>query len=102
MTLRYVSDVTTLTFNPEKCTGCGMCAIVCPHRVFRMKNGKAEIGDKDLCIECGACMLNCAFDAISVRKGVGCAYAILRGKLRGTEPECGCSGANCSSGSCCC
>ena len=102
MPVRYLSNVTTLTLDQDKCTGCGMCAIVCPHRVFRMENNKAAVVDKDLCMECGACMMNCAFDAITVRKGVGCAFAILRGKLRGTEPECGCSEPAKTSAACSC
>jgi hypothetical protein len=43
--------------------------------------------------------LNCPFSALSVKPGVGCAAAIIKGMLTGTEPECGCSD---SSGSSCC
>ena len=43
-------------------------------------------------MECGACAVNCAFGAISVNTGVGCAAAISHGKLHGTEPSCGCGG----------
>ena len=41
-------------------------------------------------MECGACALNCAQDAIYVKSGVGCAAGIIEGILRGTEPTCGC------------
>lgn len=80
-----------------------MCTMVCPHGVFIMENKKAQITNKDQCMECGACMKNCAWDAIQVKAGVGCAAAIIWGRIRGTEPVCGC-GDDSSSGnssSCC-
>ena len=61
------------------CIGCGMCVAVCPHRVFQLNNKKAEIIDRDACMECGACSRNCPVDAISVKTGVGCAAAGLLG-----------------------
>ncbi|MEW5901738.1 MAG: mercury methylation ferredoxin HgcB [Acidobacteriota bacterium] len=87
---RYLSNVTTLRYEPAKCTGCGMCAEVCPHRLFQMDGKKAALTNRDLCMECGACVRNCPFDAISVRPGVGCAWAISISRLRGREtPSCG-------------
>jgi len=54
-------------------------------------NGKkAAISDKDRCMECGACVRNCAFGAITVNAGVGCAAAIINGMITGGEPSCGC------------
>ncbi len=91
MKLRYIRDVSELALDREKCRGCGMCIEVCPHAVFGMEDGKAFIFDKDACMECGACMRNCPFSAIEVSPGVGCAAAIIRGMLTGTEPSCGCS-----------
>ena len=95
--LRYLTNVVTLKLDAEKCTGCGLCAIVCPHGVFVVENRKARIVDRDACMECGACARNCAFQAIAVRAGVGCATAILKGMLGAKESECGCS-----TGSSCC
>lgn len=95
--LRYLPDVVTLEYDETKCNGCTMCVIVCPHAVFTMVNKRAIVSDRDACMECGACAKNCPEDALSVRPGVGCAYAILVGKLRGTEPNCGCD----DSVSCC-
>ena len=89
--LRYLTNVVTLKLDVEKCTGCGLCATVCPHRVFLVENRKARIVDRDACMECGACAKNCAFDAIAVRAGVGCATAILKGMLGATESDCACS-----------
>jgi NAD-dependent dihydropyrimidine dehydrogenase PreA subunit len=94
--LLYLEDVVTLDLNPEKCTGCGMCAIVCPHAVFEIVDRKSVIRYKNRCMECGACARNCPDEAISVKSGVGCAAGIINGILRGTEPTCDCgSGSNC-------
>ena len=96
---RYLKDVSTLKMDSGKCTGCGKCIEVCPHGVFVMTNGKSDIAQKDSCIECGACVKNCPFNALEVKPGVGCAPAIIKGWLTGTEPSCDCSDD--SSGSCC-
>lgn len=92
MSLRYLKDVVTLELDRETCIGCGRCVEVCPHRVFMLKDGKAYLVDRDACMECGACAVNCPVAAITVQSGVGCAYAIVKGKLKGTEPDCSCCG----------
>ena len=94
----YLADVTTLRFDPEKCTGCRRCVEVCPRGVFVMENKRAQVTDKDLCMECGACATNCDSGALSVNAGVGCASAIITGLLTGKEPSCGCGD---SSAGCC-
>ncbi len=90
-TLRYLSNVTTLRLDREKCTGCGMCLEVCPHAVFELEGGKARIIDRDACMECGACQQNCAIGAVTVRAAVGCAAGVIAGIVRGTEPTCDCA-----------
>jgi NAD-dependent dihydropyrimidine dehydrogenase PreA subunit len=90
--LKYLKDVVTLALDGEKCTGCGMCVLVCPREVFELSDGKAAIVDRDACMECGACALNCPVEAVVVDKGVGCASAVLQGAVRGTEPQCCCGG----------
>lgn len=92
---KYLKNVATLKLNTEKCVGCGMCTNVCPHGVFVLDEGKARIVDLDSCMECGACLKNCAFSAITVSPGVGCAAAIIKGLLTGSEPSCDCSGGEC-------
>lgn len=89
---QYLKNVATLDLDNQKCIGCGMCLEVCPHQVFKLESGKAWIQNKDSCMECGACARNCPIKAVSVRAGVGCAYAIVMGKLRGSAPCCGESG----------
>ncbi|MGM0607200.1 MAG: 4Fe-4S dicluster domain-containing protein [Candidatus Muiribacteriota bacterium] len=73
---KYLKNVTTLSFDKQKCINCFICVTVCPHRVFHIINNKVEIVDKNKCMECGACMNNCISGALFVNKGVGCAYAI--------------------------
>lgn len=95
MKQQYLKNVATLKLNAEKCTGCGKCENVCPHGVFRIADKKAEIIAINNCMECGACKKNCAFGAIEVNPGVGCASAIIKGLLTGTEPSCDCAGGDC-------
>ena len=89
---KYLKNVATLRLSVEKCIGCGRCMEVCPHGVFRTNGEKARIKDRDLCMECGACAVNCPANAISVDSGVGCASAVIMGWLTGSEPSCDCSG----------
>ena len=72
-----------------------MCTEVCPHQVFDMDGGTARIVDKDSCMECGACAMNCPAKAIEVNAGTGCAVAIITGWLTGREPTCGCGDGGC-------
>lgn len=69
--LRYLEGVSTLILDKDRCIGCGLCTHVCPHGVFEMIDGKAQIVDLDGCIECGACVNNCPENAIEVNPGVG-------------------------------
>lgn len=129
---RYLQDVVTLEYDADKCVGCGRCGEVCPHGVFVVRASlpltgerakpvlppdapgpsakgserrRAEIVDRDLCMECGACARNCPVEAINVRAGVGCAQGIIRGALGiggdcccGPDPDgstCGDADSNC-------
>jgi len=92
---KYLKNVTTLSYNAEKCTGCGICAEVCPHGVFDVSGGKAIVAEKDLCMECGACALNCSAKAIEVNSGTGCATAVIFSWFTGKEPTCDCGEGGC-------
>ena len=96
---RYLRNVSTLTYEAAKCIGCKMCVEVCPHNVFMINHKRVEIVDKDNCMECGACALNCKPGALSVKQGVGCASAVIWGFFKGTEPTCGCGAGK--EASCC-
>ncbi len=87
--MKYIDNVVSLCFDESKCTGCGMCAEVCPHNVFKVDR-IAEIINKNKCIECGACAKNCPFQAIKVCSGVGCGYAMIKSKITGKEESCCC------------
>ena len=100
--MRYLANVASIGINPEKCTGCGICLEVCPHNVFALQDKKSVIIDRDGCMECGACTSNCAFGALSVDKGVGCAAAIINSIIYGGEPTCGCdTNTGSGAGGCC-
>ena len=79
--LKYLDNVVTLQLNVKVCNGCGMCVTVCPQAVFDIKDRKAIIADRDACIECGACAINCPVNAIMVQTGAGCAAGVLLGAL---------------------
>jgi ferredoxin len=78
--------VNTLAFTPELCTGCGLCVDVCPHAVFVQNGRQVRLDRPQACMECGACQMNCAFGAIRVESGVGCAAAMFRAALT-RQPE---------------
>jgi NAD-dependent dihydropyrimidine dehydrogenase PreA subunit len=88
--MTYLKNVATLEMNTQKCTGCGMCLEVCPHKVFQMNEKKALIIDRDACMECGACSRNCPVEAIRVQSGVGCAAAVINSMLGRNGGECCC------------
>lgn len=88
--LAYLKDVVTLALDPEKCVGCGMCLIVCPHAVLGMNNGHARIENRDACMECGACARNCPTEAVTVQAGVGCAAAVINTALGRCDSSCCC------------
>ncbi|MCK5070484.1 MAG: 4Fe-4S binding protein [Desulfocapsa sp.] len=85
--LRYLEDVVTLEYDKDKCIGCTMCTMVCPHAVFVMEDKKAVMIARNLCMECGACMKNCPSGAITVESGEGCVRGIIN-ELLGIEGPC--------------
>ena len=98
--LRYLPNVVTLELDVAKCNGCRMCVIVCPQAVLAIEDKRAVIVDRDACMECGACAVNCEPGAITVRSGVGCAAAVIGGMVKGGEPSC-CSSKE-DDDPCCC
>jgi ferredoxin len=108
--LVYLKDVVTLRLDGDKCSGCGMCTIVCPRAVFELSGRKAAVADRDSCIECGACARNCPDGAVYVRTGVGCATAVINSALGLKTSGCDCTidqyeedpcKPGCGSGGCC-
>lgn len=89
--LVYLKNVSTLTVDEAKCTGCGTCIEVCPREVLKLAGKRVRIEDKDACMECGACSRNCPFGALWVQTGVGCAAAVINSMLGRNNGECCCS-----------
>jgi ferredoxin len=92
---RYLDDVVTLKLDDSACVGCGLCETVCPHGVLAVADGKAKTLHRDQCMECGGCARNCPAEALSVHAGVGCAKAIIKGWLTGSQENCGCGDGSC-------
>ncbi len=86
----YLKDVVTLKLDQERCIGCGMCLLVCPHAVMSLSNGKVDVVNRDACMECGACARNCPAEALNVRPGVGCAAAVINSMLGRKNSSCCC------------
>ncbi len=85
---KYFDDVISLEFDQEKCIGCGLCSIICPHGVFVGRKGnKADMVSRERCMECGACMRNCPSGAIIVEAGEGCVRAVIN-ELLGIDGPC--------------
>lgn len=90
----YLPNVSTLTFDASRCTGCRTCTLVCPHGVLKMNGRRAMIHNGDRCMECGACALNCPEQALNVQPGVGCAAYIIQTWIKGKDAAC-CSDKGC-------
>ena len=51
----------------EKCTGCGICANMCPVEAVSLENGLAKV-DEQRCTGCGICVQNCPQGALSLAR----------------------------------
>jgi NAD-dependent dihydropyrimidine dehydrogenase PreA subunit len=50
----------------ERCNGAGFCEQVCPTNVFEVDHGRrlASLPRAEQCVQCGACIVQCPFDAL--------------------------------------
>ncbi len=57
------------TVIPDKCTGCTLCAKVCPTKAARGERKKIHSIDQETCVRCGLCAEACRFSAIAIETG---------------------------------
>jgi NADH-quinone oxidoreductase subunit F len=63
---KVCKSLLTYEINPEKCTGCMVCAIKCPVKAITGEKKKPHFIHQDICIRCGDCYSRCKFEAISL------------------------------------
>jgi len=57
----------TFSIDPEKCTGCMVCAKRCPQECITGEKKKPHVIDQSKCIKCGVCNDVCKFESVTVQ-----------------------------------
>ncbi len=65
-----------VTFDIDRCKGCGLCVTACPKKILEMSKDKmnakghhpAQMTDQDACIGCAFCATMCPDCVITVEK----------------------------------
>lgn len=65
-----------VSFNEDRCKGCGLCVLVCPKKIITLSNDKinskgyhpAEMTNQEACIACAFCATMCPDMVITVEK----------------------------------
>ncbi len=65
-----------VTFDKDRCKGCGLCVTACPKKIIRLSESElnakgfypAEIVDQEACIACAFCATMCPDVVIRVEK----------------------------------
>jgi NAD-dependent dihydropyrimidine dehydrogenase PreA subunit len=63
----------SIELDEERCKGVGFCEQVCPTRVFEIDAERrlAALPNSEDCVQCGACIVQCPFDALFFRTPSG-------------------------------
>ena len=63
-----------VTFNEDRCKGCGLCVTACPKKIVQLSNRMnskgyhpAEITNQEACIGCASCAIMCPDTVITVQ-----------------------------------
>lgn len=65
-----------VSFNEERCKGCGLCVSACPKGIVALAKDKinakgyhpAGVSEQDKCIGCASCALMCPDTVITVER----------------------------------
>jgi NADH:ubiquinone oxidoreductase subunit F (NADH-binding)/(2Fe-2S) ferredoxin/NAD-dependent dihydropyrimidine dehydrogenase PreA subunit len=57
-------ELIEFSIDADKCTGCGVCARVCPSKAISGEKKEPHEINQDMCIKCGACFDSCKFGAV--------------------------------------
>ncbi len=57
-----------VTFDEEKCSGCGICVKACPADTLELMDKKSKMKTPNECMACSVCTAICPDDAITMHK----------------------------------
>lgn len=63
---KVCNQLLTYSIDPDKCTGCKVCAKRCPAEAIQGERKESHVIDQEKCIKCGNCFNACKFGAVQV------------------------------------